>query len=215
MKAIIFDMDGTMIDNMMVHHQAWKAKLESLDIFLSLEEVRNRIHGVNVEILEREFPGRFSLEERIRISAEKEATYRELYEPELLPGLPELLHELKGNNIPLAVGSAAPPENVHFVFNALNLWPYFEAIRHSEDVTKGKPHPEVYLSLANDLRLNAADCLVFEDTPTGAKAAERAGAKVIVVTTSHHPEEFSDNNAIVKYITDFTDFSVSDFRSLA
>ncbi|MBO6537064.1 MAG: HAD family phosphatase [Balneolaceae bacterium] len=216
MKAVLFDMDGTMIDNMMVHHKAWQTKLSEVGIKLSLEEVHQRIHGVNVELLEREFPGRFTLEERIQISKEKEETYRQIYAPDLalLAGLPELLFELKSKNILLGVGSAAPPENVDFVMNSLDLWHYFASVRHSGDVQRGKPDPQVYELLIADLEVKPEDCIIFEDTPTGAMAASASGAQVIVVTTTHKKEEFSNIPGIKLFISDFTEITFAILSAL-
>ncbi|MCR9133518.1 MAG: HAD family phosphatase [bacterium] len=216
MKAVLFDMDGTMIDNMMVHHKAWQTKLSEVGIELSLEEVHQRIHGVNVELLEREFPGRFTLEERFQISKEKEETYRQIYAPDLalLAGLPELLFELKSKNILLGVGSAAPPENVDFVMNSLDLRHYFASVRHSEDVQRGKPDPQVYELLIADLEVKPEDCIIFEDTPTGAMAASASGAQVIVVTTTHQKEEFSNIPGIKLFISDFTEITFATLSTL-
>ena len=213
-KSVIFDMDGTMIDNMMVHHRAWQQKLAEMGIEWSLEEVHQKVHGVNVELLERLWPGKWSLEERQKISAEKETTYREIYDPELLPGLADLLHELKSKNVLLGVGSAAPPENVDFVMNELDLWHYFVAIRHSEHVTNGKPHPEVYNVLMDELDVAPEECVIFEDTVAGAEAADAAGCKTIIVTTTHQKEEFAHLHKIVKFINDFTEISVTELMEL-
>lgn len=216
MRAVIFDMDGTMIDNMMVHHRAWQRKLSELGLEMSIEEVHQKVHGVNTEILKRLFGNRFTLAERQRISDEKEAEYRTIFEPELelLAGLPELIHELKRKNIPMGIGSAAPPVNVDFVMNGLDLWHYFDAVKHSDDVVNGKPHPEVYLKLMDEMGVSPDEALVFEDTPTGAEAARRAGCKTIVVTTTHSPDEFSDNNMVIKFIRDFTEVSVKELQSI-
>ncbi len=216
MKAVIFDLDGTMIDNMMVHHRAWQTKLAEYGIEITVDDVQRRIHGVNIEILEREFPGQFSVDERILIAKEKEETYRHIYAPELelLTGLPELLHDLKALNILMAVGSAAPPENVDFVLNTLNLWHYFADVRHSDDVDRGKPDPQVYEMLLDELEVNPEDCLIFEDSRTGAIAASRAGCKVIVVTTTHQPAEFTDIPAVVKFISDFNEITIEEIKNL-
>lgn len=214
MKAVIFDMDGTMIDNMMVHHRAWQQKLADLGIDMPLEEVHQKVHGVNVELLERLWPGKWTLEERQNISDEKEATYREIYDPELLPGLGDLLHELKSKNVILGVGSAAPPENVDFIMNELDLWHYFVAIRHSEHVKNGKPHPEVYHILMDELDVEAEDCLIFEDTVAGAEAANAAGCKTVIVTTTHKKEEFEHLHNIVKFINDFTEVTVNEIVNM-
>lgn len=212
MRTLLFDMDGTMIDNMMVHHRAWQQKLAEHGLDLTLEMVQRKVHGVNVEILEQLFGDELTMEERIQISNEKEEAYRKIYEPELclIDGLPEFLHELNRINFPMGVGSAAPPENVDFVLNKLDLWHYFDSVKHSGDVSNGKPHPEVYLKLLDEMGAVAQDCIVFEDTPIGAEAAKRAGCSVIVVTTSHQANEFEGNEKIIKFINDFTEISVAD-----
>ncbi len=204
-KGIIFDMDGTMVDNMMVHHRAWQRKLAELDLDLTIDEVKEKIHGINEEILERIFGDRFLLEDRRRISYEKEAAYREIFLPELrlVPGLQGFLEKAKAAGIPMAIGTAAPTENVDFVLNNLNLRPYFTAVLDAKSVTKGKPDPEVFLKAAAAMGLAVSDCLIFEDSVTGAEAARRAGAQAVIVTTTHGREEFAHYRHIVRYVEDF------------
>lgn len=204
-KGYIFDMDGTMVDNMMVHHRAWQRKLAELDLDLTIDEVKEKIHGINEEILERIFGDRFLLEDRRRISHEKEATYREIFLPELrlVPGLQDFLERAKAAGIPMAIGTAAPTENVDFVLDTLNLRPYFTGVFDAKDVSKGKPDPEIFHVAAAAMGLSTDDCLIFEDSVTGAEAARRAGAKAIIVTTTHRIEEFAHFDHILKFIKDF------------
>ncbi len=204
-KGIIFDMDGTMVDNMMVHHRAWQRKLAELGLDLSLTEVKEKIHGINEEILERIFGDRFTVEERRRISWEKEAAYREIFLPELrlVNGLAAFLESAKAANIPMAIGTAAPTENVDFVMDNLQLRPYFTAVFDAKSVTKGKPDPEIFHVAAAAMGLSTADCLIFEDSVTGAEAARRAGAKAVIVTTTHAREEFADFNHILRFVEDY------------
>ncbi|MBK8563410.1 MAG: HAD-IA family hydrolase [Saprospiraceae bacterium] len=204
-KGIIFDMDGTMVDNMMVHHRAWQRKLAELGLDLSIDEVKEKIHGINEEILERIFGDRFTVEERRRISWEKEAAYREIFLPELrlLPGLQGFLEMAKAANIPMAIGTAAPTENVEFVMDNLRLHPYFKGVFDAKSVTKGKPDPEIFHVAAAAMGLSTADCLIFEDSVTGAEAARRAGAQAVIVTTTHGREEFAHFNHIVRFVEDF------------
>jgi len=205
MKAVIFDMDGTMVNNMMIHHKAWQKKLAENGLPLSLEEVKENIHGVNHEILKRLFGNRFTYEERIRISNEKEAVYREIFASnlKLIEGLPEYLNKLKNENVLMGLASAAPVENVDFVLDGLNLRSYFQVILHAGDVTKGKPDPEIYLKTCKLLAVDPDDCVVFEDSPTGAMSASSAGCRVVVITTTHQKHEFVDIPGIERFLDDF------------
>lgn len=205
MKGLIFDLDGTMIDNMMVHHRAWQRKLGKLGLEMELDEVRKNIHGVNEEILKRLFGNRFTTEQRIKISSEKEAEYRHIFKADLklIDGLQELLNRIKELGIPMAIGSAAPPENVDFVLDNLEIRDYFEFVLHSRSVTRGKPHPEIYLKVTEKLGFHPKDCLVFEDSPAGAEAACRAGCPMIIITTSHERSEFACIKGIVKFIENY------------
>ena len=216
MQAVIFDMDGTMVNNMMIHHYAWQRKLATLGLDWTIEEVKEKVHGVNEEILLRLFGDRFTAEERKQISSEKEAAYREIFLPQLklIKGLAPFLEQLKENHIPMAVASAAPPENVDFVLDNLTLRPYFSAILHSRSVENGKPHPEIYLKTAAALRKDPEDCVVFEDSVVGATAAANAGCPVVVVTTTHTKQEFKAVPNIRKYITDFTEITLEELYSL-
>ncbi|MEM1218061.1 MAG: HAD-IA family hydrolase [Bacteroidota bacterium] len=204
-KGVIFDMDGTMIDNMMVHHRAWQRKLSEMGLDLTIEEVKEKIHGINEEILARLFGDRFTPEQRKQIAWEKEAAYREIFKPalKLIEGLPTFLDQLKAAGVPMAIGTAAPPENANFVMDELQLRSYFTGVFHAKSVTKGKPDPEIFEKAAASMGLQASDCLIFEDSVTGAEAARRAGAKAIIVTTTHAKEEFAHFNHILRFIDHF------------
>lgn len=211
-KGFIFDMDGTMIDNMMVHHRAWQQKLKEYGIDWTLEEVHAKVHGVNIELLERLFGDRFTREERIQISKEKEIAYRTIYQPEikLIDGLTAFLDAAKLAKIPMAIATAAPPDNAYFVLENLPLSPYFKALFHSDDVTKGKPDPQVFELAADALGLPLQDCLIFEDSVTGAEAAYRAGCSAVILTTSHQEEEFSQYPHILQFAKDYHSINLKD-----
>lgn len=215
-QGIIFDMDGTMVDNMMVHHRAWQRKLEQLGLPMSLEQVKAEIHGINEEILERLFADKYSLDERRQIGNEKEAEYRRIFAEDLklLPGLMEFLHDLHANQFPLAIGTAAPVENVYFVLERLNLSHIFTAILHAGSVQKGKPDPEIFQKAASGMGLDPDHCLVFEDSPTGVEAARRAGCRTIVVTTTHDASEFHKFPNVIKTIPNFEGLTVDWVRML-
>jgi beta-phosphoglucomutase len=205
MKGIIFDLDGTMVDNMMVHHRAWQSKLKTLGLDLHLDEVMEKVHGVNEEILERLFGDLYTLEERKQHSFEKEEEYRRIFKSELklIEGLPQFLITLQERGVPLAIGSAAPPENVDFVLDNLNIRHFFKVILHARSVARGKPDPEIYQKAAAGLNLSPEECLIFEDSPVGAEAARRAGSKVVIVTTTHAAPEFAKFTNVIKFISDY------------
>lgn len=215
-KGFIFDMDGTMVNNMMVHHRAWQRKLAELGLEMSLEEVRKNIHGINEEILERIFGDRFSTQERRQISGEKEATYREIFLPELklLDGLPDFLKSAWDKGIIMGIGTAAPAENVDFVMDNLNLRHYFKTVVHAGQVSKGKPDPEVWEKAAEGMGIELEHCIVFEDSPTGAEAARRAGCPVFIITTTHPPDEFEQFPNVIDFLDDFTNIQVEQILNI-
>jgi len=217
MKGVIFDLDGTMVDNMNTHHRAWQRKLASLGLDWDLETIRREVHGINEEIIARIFGERFTPEERKSISAEKELEYRNIFLPvlRLLDGLPELLEELAEAGIPMAIGTAAPPENVDFVLDNLGIRHYFRAVLHAGSVSKGKPDPEIFEKAAAGIGVAPRDCLVFEDSPTGAGAAGQLGCKTIIVTTTHREDEFREYASVVGFIRDFSGVNIARIKEIA
>lgn len=214
-KALIFDMDGTMIDNMMVHHRAWQQQLAVEGYSYSLAEIIEHFHGKNLEIIERIFGEKYTPEERLRFSNDKENKYREIYRPDLklVDGLHELLATAYENDIPMGIGTAAQYANVDMVLDALNIRNYFSAIVADVDVEKGKPDPEVFLAVASKLNALPEHCLVFEDSPVGAKTAENAGMKAIMITTTHKEHEFINFKSIFKCVPNYTEIDI--MRELA
>ena len=204
-------MDGTMVDNMMVHHRAWQQVLKEHGVPLELEEVRQKIHGINEEILERLFGDKYTPEERSKISWQKESMYREIFlkDLKLIDGCAEFIESLYVQQIPMVVASAAPPENVDFVLDNLDIRKYFSATFHSKSVSFGKPHPEIFLKACAALELEPAECVVFEDSPTGAKASANAGCQTVIITTTHEPTEFAGISGIIDFIDDFNQLDLT------
>ena len=204
-KAFLFDLNGTMIDDMDYHIKAWYRILNELGANLSIERVKAECYGKNHELLERIFPGRFSEQEKNKMSIEKETQYQEEFRPhlKLLPGLDVFLEKTKADNIKMAIGSAAIQFNIDFVLDGLNIRHYFNAIVSADDVIESKPNPETYLKCAEQLNILPADCLVFEDTPKGVEAAANAGMDCVVLTTMHVKEEFEGYGNVVKVGKDF------------
>ena len=208
MKAFIFDLNGTMINDMEYHTKAWQNLLnDELGGNFTWAEVKEQMYGKNPEVLVRMFgPERFTLEEMNKLSYAKEERYQQEYLPKLalLPGLHEFLEKAYIKGIPMAIGSAAIPFNIDFVLDNLNIRHYFKAIVSAEDVVLSKPHPETYLKVAQQLNITPIDCLVFEDVPKGAEAALNAGMQTVVLTTTHEAYEFEKLPNVNHFSADFT-----------
>lgn len=209
MKAFIFDLNGTMINDMPYHTKAWQSLLnDQLGGNFTWEEVKKQMYGKNPEVLVRMFgPDRFTMEEMNDLSYKKEERYQQEFLPQLalLPGLHQFLEAAYQLGIPMAIGSAAIPFNIDFVLDNLNIRHYFNGIVSADDVELSKPHPETFLKAAQLLNVIPTDCLVFEDVPKGVEAAANAGMKAVVLTTTHLPEEFAHQPNVLHFATDFTD----------
>jgi beta-phosphoglucomutase len=212
-KAFIFDLNGTMIDDMQFHIKAWHYILNhTLGAKLDHEQVKGHMYGKNSELLERVFgPGRFTKEEMNEISFEKERRYQQEYRPHLrlIPGLDEFLKESYTAGVPMAIGSAAIMFNIDFVLDNLGIRHYFKAIVSADDVNTSKPDPETYLKAAEMLGVAPNKCIVFEDAPKGVESAERAGMACIALTNLHEEREFSQYSNITRFIKDYRVLSVA------
>lgn len=214
-KAFIFDMNGTMIDDMAYHAKAWYNILnDDLKAGLSWDEVKTQMYGKNDELLIRIFGKNYFSKEKIKeLSIEKERRYQQAYLPNLalLNGLEQFLEKTKQSKILMAIGSAAIPFNIDFVLDNLNIRHYFKAIVSADDVVESKPHPQTFLDCAALLNVAPAECLVFEDAPKGVEAALNAGMACVVVTTMHSKDEFKNYENVIAFIEDYSAVSPHHF----
>lgn len=212
-KAFIFDLNGTMVNDMPYHIKAWHEKIMELGGDLTLEEMKHQCYGKNDELLERVFPGKFYLEDRIEIGNAKEALYRIEFKPSLrlIDGLDHFLQIAHQQNIQMAIGSAAIMDNINFVIQNMDIAHYFKAVISANDVAKSKPHPETFLKCAKAIQVDPSHCLVFEDTPKGVECAMNAGMQCIVVLGEHHAQEFEQFENVKHYIKDYN--GLEDFLS--
>jgi beta-phosphoglucomutase len=186
--AMIFDMDGVIVDSNPLHTQAWRAYNLRFGIDAG-EALAERMYGRRNDQIVPEFFGTgLSAAEIAAHGAAKEALYREMLEPvlseALVPGVRELLARHAGGRLGLATN--AEPANVDFILNKAGLRRYFRAIVDGDQVQHAKPHPEIYLRAAELLEVQPVNCIVFEDSFSGVEAARAAGARVVGVRTTHH-----------------------------
>lgn len=206
-KALLFDLNGTMIDDMHYHISAWHRILNNLGASISLEATKAECYGKNSDVLERVLPGKFNMEEKDLIGIEKEIRYREEFLPhlKLLQGLDNFLAAAAQQEMKMAIGSAAITANIDFVLDGLNIRHYFSAIVSADDVTNSKPDPETFLKCAAKLGVDPKDCIVFEDAPKGVLSAQRAGMKTVILTTMHTEDEFESHPDTIAIVPDYRD----------
>ncbi|WP_224994355.1 HAD family phosphatase [Cesiribacter sp. SM1] len=212
--AVLFDMDGVIVDSNPYHRLAFQSFLKQHNIVLSEDELKTKVFGrTNKEIMSYIFKEDVSLEQTEAWADEKEAIFRDLYKGDIkaVRGLLPFLQSLKANGIATAVGTSAPLANLDFVLDILNIRQYFDVLIHSKDVTHGKPHPEVYLKAADLLRVDVSQCIVIEDSLPGVQAGLNAGMKVIGITTTHTPQELQDTDLVIQ---DFEGMSVEKIQAV-
>lgn len=203
--AFIFDMDGVIVDSNPYHKIALRQFCEAHGHTLTETELREKIYGrTNKDWIPNLF-GDIDRDLAKKYADEKEALFREIYAPHIqaVPGLIEFLGALDRSQIPRAIATSAPRDNVDFTLNKTGARPFFRVILDESFVSKGKPDPEIYLKTASALDLPPAQCLVIEDSLSGVESAKAAGCRVIGITTTHSAEEFPP-----------VDLVIGDFRGL-
>lgn len=199
-KAVVFDLDGTLIDNNSFHRQTWEKYLEKIGKTISEEEFNANMNGrTNEDAIKYIYGKDISEEESLKHTLDKEALYREIYKPFIKPvrGLIDFLEKLKSKNIPMAIATSGIQPNIDFMFENIPIKKYFDVVVNSSHIKKGKPDPEIYLKVASLLHVSPEHCLVFEDAAVGIKSAKAAGMKVIAVATTQPKEELREADMIV------------------
>lgn len=206
-RAFIFDMDGTLVDNMRYHTAAWRILIEENGFEFNERKFMVETAGqTNREIIPSVF-GAMPNERLSQLALRKEELYRELYLPHRKPvdGLVEFLSSSRELGIKMAVSTAASPANMEFILDGLDLRKYFGALTTAADVRRGKPDPEIFLLSAARLGIDPKNSMVFEDAIFGFAAAKRAGMKVIGITTVNSAEEILAADNVAETHADFAD----------
>jgi beta-phosphoglucomutase len=186
-RAVLWDVDGTLIDSSEYHWLSWRGALAAENFQITREQFASTFGQRNDEILRAYFP-RYTAEEVARVGESKERAYRELIRARgigLLPGVRRWLEKLKRDGWLQAIASSAPRLNLDTIIAALSLEDFFSAVASAEDVTAGKPDPQVFLAAARKLGVEPSRCVVVEDAPAGTEAARRARMRSIGVLSTH------------------------------
>ncbi len=205
--CVIFDMDGVLADTGPIHFKSWKKVAEEEASVEFTRAFFNATFGQQSIPITRRLVGPKIDQKLVEKWANlKEEYYREMVKDDLkpLPGVIELINDLKTRKFRLAVGSSGPPENVELLLSSLNIKKYFDVVITAADVENGKPSPDVFLLVAKRLNLPLKHCLVIEDAPVGIEAATRAKMKCIALTTTHEEKELTQANLIIKDLSQIT-----------
>jgi len=209
--ALLFDLDGTLIDSMPLHHAAWRQwfVLQRLpfDEAGFFEATAGRS---NDEILRDLFPA-LDAGTRAQLADKKEALYRDEASRslQLIAGAAAFIEAARAAGLRLAICTAAPPENMQHAFVRFGLDRQVETVTSPADGLRGKPHPDIFEEAARRLGVPASACLVFEDAPLGVEAARRAGMHAVALTTSMPASAFSAFTNLRHTMADFVGFDLA------
>ncbi len=207
MKGVIFDWDGVVIDSSAQHERSWELLAAEINKPLPAGHFAASFGKKNQEIIPALLQWSHDPVEIARLGDRKEELYRELVREQgvrVLPGARELLNALREAGIPRSVGSSTPRSNLDAIFASTGLGELFDAVACGDDVTNGKPAPDVFLLAAKKLGLAPADCIVIEDAHVGIAAARAAGMKVLAVATTHPLGELDAADAAVVSLEEIT-----------
>jgi beta-phosphoglucomutase len=189
--AVIWDVDGTLVDTAELHFAAWVRLARELDKPFSRADFAATFGRRNPEIIGTLFGAAFSKAEIDRLGVRKEDYYKAAARQGvvLLPGVSRLLEELQASGFKQAIGSSAPRGNIDLILELTRTRSFFDAVVSEADTQRGKPDPQVFLVGAEKLQVPPPRCLVMEDAVAGVQAAKAAGMKCIAVSfVGHHPQ---------------------------
>jgi beta-phosphoglucomutase family hydrolase len=199
-EGAVFDWDGVIINSGSHHEASWERLAKECNKPLPDGHFK-RGFGMKNEVIIPELLGWTTVPTEIRIlSLRKEALYREIVREkgiDALPGVREFLQALKDHGIPCVIASSTHRENITTTLEVLKLEDFFAAIVTAEDVKRGKPDPEVFLTAATRIDVAPADAIVFEDALVGIAAAKAAGMRVVAVATTEPKDKLAHADWVV------------------
>ena len=212
-SALIFDMDGTMVDSMPFHARSWEAFCRRHGIDLPADEVLLGATGrTGVECMRVLLGEQLSEADACALVAEKEALYREIFAPVFreVAGFRRFSQAALAQGLKFGVGTAGDRHNIAFTLQHLQLAQAPQVVVGGDEGLRGKPHPDLFLEAARRLGADAADCIVFEDAPFGIESARRAGMRAVAVCTTHGAEELAGSH-VVAQVRDYEELLATNF----
>lgn len=193
-KAVIFDMDGTLVDSIPFHKKAWLTFLRNHEIHLDEDSFHAQNHGTIKEMMFRFFGSTLTNTQLILFSEEKERIYREMCLPQIreVDGLTDFLESIFLQKVKIGLATMGDQNNIDFTLDSLGIRRFFHSTTGGHEVKKGKPDPEIYELALTKIGVKAKGCLAFEDSIGGVRSAISAGITVVGITTTHTREELLD-----------------------
>lgn len=213
-RALIFDMDGVLINNTAYQARAFQALFTDLGLTTNARKLLDRLNGMPApDILRHVFRQPVPLKQRKEYAAQREFLYRTLYRGhrQETPGLSAFLTAARGSGLRLGLGTGSPSETISFIIDHLDLRRLFDVVVGADEVKRGKPHPDTFLAVARKLGVAPAECVVFEDAVLGEQAATRAGMPFVGVTATLPAAAFKKPLAVIK---DFRELTVPGLLAL-
>lgn len=184
-RAVVWDLDGVIVDSAQAHNASWAAMARRFGVAYDGEKDFKGIFGRHNNDIIRSMWGVSDQAEIDRMASAKEEFFRqEAANLKPLPGVLQLMSELRRKGWKQAIGSSAPLQNIEMLLASTGADQYIEAVSSGEDVSVGKPDPQVFLIAFERLGVEPQNGVVIEDAPTGVQAARRAGAACLAVTTT-------------------------------
>ena len=209
-KGIIFDMDGTIVDSLPYHHEAWKIFFNENQVENFSDKLKDYKGGGTLDLMKAVYGDKYSLKDLKSMSDEKEVIFREIYKGKINPieGFKKFLIDIKSKHILVGLASNAVRKNVSLIINELNIFNDFDSIICGDEVNNGKPNPEMFNKTINRFNIKKDECLIFEDSLEGVKAAKNSGVKVVGISSSTSDKTLIDAGSI-KTISNYIGFDLS------
>ena len=213
-RALIFDMDGTMVDSMPSHAQSWGELARRHGIAVDMPELMRRTTGrtglecMRILFEQPDMPN----EQALALVHEKEALYREIFAPKFaeVPGFSAFADAARARGLQIGVGTAGDQHNIAFAYANLKLRPLPSVAVGGDEGLPGKPEPAIFLEVARRLGVAPQHCIVFEDAPLGIEAARRAGMRAVGIGTGHIATELAGPH-VLAYAPHFTELMNNHF----
>lgn len=211
--ALIFDMDGVLIDNTDYQARAFQLLFRDLGLTTNARRLLERLNGMPAtKILQTVFASDVPKKKLTTYADQREFLYRTIYwdKRKEVAGLTEFLRAARVAGFKIGLGTGSGNDTIGYIIDHLDIRQYFDVVITKDDVDKGKPHADTYTVTARELGIPPERCLVFEDALVGEQAAYKAGMRCVAVSTSIKPDKFQAPIAVIKDFTELTPQKVLD-----